>query len=258
MSDDFLLGGLRDDGWFGSKFEKYVLFGYVGDGERLTREIESKPIWRKMVETVFLRVPLDIGTLIRAFTGIDLGRVSSDSSLAKELFDLSEKARKDKALASYLAHVYSRGQKKGTYFDHVSMMEYQKRRLFDPEQSMKLLEGRLISVEGQLVNRKTIAQYSGAFDATLKASGGEWTLADFPPYALQKDNQQFNGNLTEDSGFTRTFGRDLPFSTEIGWYPCIKTTGFFTAARLAREKLPSLSISLVEYRPPQQHFNMRA
>ena len=135
--------------------------------------------------------------------------------------------------------------------------EFQKTRLFSA--NLNFLEGRLISVEGHLVHRSAISQYSKPFDATLRASKGEWILADFPPHALQQANSSFNGNvllLTEDVRFTKAFREFLPFSTEIGWYPYVKVTGFFTAARLTNEKLPSLSISLVEYRPPRKYLEI--
>lgn len=257
MADNFYLSGLDDGRWFGENFESYVLFGYVGDRERLLKELESKTIWRQLLEIFVPRVK--IGSLLKILTGYDLGKVASDTSLAKEIFDLLAKEENRRTLTEHLRLAYERGKKKGRYFDRVSKSEYKKTRLFDADHNT--LEGRLVTVEGHLVHRATVIQYSKPFDATLRASTGEWVLADFPPHALVPINSRFNGNvvlLTEDPGFTKAFGQFLPFSTEIGWYPYVRVTGIYTSARLATEKLPSLSIALVEYRPPRKYLEVRA
>ncbi len=123
------------------------------------------------------------------------------------------------------------------------------------------LRGHLISVVGQLVHRSAVAQYSKELDAALRASKGEWLLADLPPHALHKANHRFDGNvllLTEDQGFTKAFGKFLPFCTDMGWYPYVKVTGFFTNSRLQTEIFPSLSVSLVEYKRPRSYIQVRS
>ena len=256
MADNFYLSGLDNGRWFGKNSESYVLFGYVGDRECLLKELESKSMLRQLLEIFVPRVK--IGSLLKILTGYDLGKAASDTSLAKEIFDLLAKEENRRTLTEHLRLAYERGKKKGTYFDRVSKSEYKKTRLFDADRNM--LEGRLVTVEGHLVHRTTVVQYSKPFDATLRASTGEWVLADFPPHALVSTNSSFKGNvvlLTEDPGFTKAFQKFLPFSTEIGWYPYVRITGIYTSARLATEKLPSLSIALVEYRPPRKFLEVR-
>jgi len=123
--------------------------------------------------------------------------------------------------------------------------------------SLNLLEGKLVTVEGRLVHRDSVAQHSSAFAATLRSSSADWILADFPPHALSQKNANFDGNallLSEDNGFSKAFEKHLPFATAIGWYPYVRITGFFTSAKLSTEKLPTLSLGFVEYRPPLKYL----
>ena len=57
--------------------------------------------------------------------------------------------------------------------------------------------------------------------------------------------------LSEDKGFTETFGDTLPFCLPISWYPFVRLTGFYSSAQRHRDKFSRLSIAFVEYRLPR-------
>jgi hypothetical protein len=123
-----------------------------------------------------------------------------------------------------------------------------------------MVEGKLVTVEGQLINRASVQQHSKTFAATLQASKPEWILCDYPPHALNERNPHFGGSgllLREDAGFSNAFASYLPFNSAIGWYPYARVTGFWSSARINTEKLPSLSLSLIEFRPPKKFLEVR-
>ena len=64
--------------------------------------------------------------------------------------------------------------------------------------------------------------------------------------------------LREDAGFSKAFARYLPFNPEMGWYPYVRVTGFFSSAKASTEGLSSLSMSLVEFREPKKYLEVRA
>jgi len=110
------------------------------------------------------------------------------------------------------------------------------------------------------LHRSAVHQFSKTTDAALKTSVGEWILGQFPPHCLVEANSSFDGKLLilkEDQGFTKIFSALLPFNPEISWYPYVRVTGFFDASRIQTEILPSLSISLVEYRRPKLFQEIR-
>jgi len=224
MADEFFLSGLDADQWFGSRFEGFHLFGYIGDREQLDRELHRKSLFRKIVEIAGRRV--NIGSILKAVSGFDLIRVDPDKTLAADIIKLVTDQENSRKLNELLQSHYKKAEKDGTYFQGISR-RYKQRNLFDADLSR--LQGHLITVTGKIVHRSAVAQYSRSLDGTLKASAGEWILCDFPPHALIPDNKHFTGEvilLREDSGFTRTFRDYLPFCLDVCWYPYVRVTGF--------------------------------
>lgn len=255
MADNFYMSQLNRS--ISDICEDFHLFGYVGDRERLNKEVSTKSVFRRLAEILAPR--LNIGTILKTLTTFDLLRVDPDKTLAKEIINFIDQQENNRKLTQLLQFVYRKGRRNGTYFDRVANAEYKKATLF--EGNFNSIQDRLITVEGQLVHRSAVPQFSPSLAATLRASSGEWILSDFPPHGLVSANSRFNGKvllLREDPGFTKTFSHYLPFSPELAWYPFLRVTGIFDASYVQTDIFPSLSVSLVEYRRPKIFREMRA
>ncbi len=248
MSEEFYFLGLKG-GWFESTFQPFHLFGYVGDRDRLQKELAEKSILRRLIEIFAPR--FNIGTILKMLTSFDLLHVDPKKSVAQEIINIVNERENNRKLTELLQVIYRRGVKKGTYFSRVAS-GYTKDTLFKSD--LNGLNDQIVTVEGQLVHRSSVSQFNRALASTLGASKGNWLLTDFPPQGLVPENSSFNGSvllLREDPGFTDVFSKYLPFCLDVGWYPYVRITGFFDATRLQTEILPSLTISLVEYRRPK-------
>jgi hypothetical protein len=257
MADEFFLSSL-DNGWFSANFEDFHLFGYVGDQQRLLKTVSQKSILRRAVEVFAPRI--NIASIVNALAHYPLlAAPNPDKTLAREIINIVTSDENQRRLTDLLALTYKRGRRHHTYFDHVSKTWLNKTTLF--EASFNELQDRLVTVEGQLVHRTAVGQFSRELEAMLRESNNEWILADWPPHCFVQRNERFSGKvliLHEDPGFSDTFASHLPFSRELAWYPYVRVTGFFDASKLQTELLPSLSISLVEYRRPKVFLEMRA
>jgi hypothetical protein len=255
--ENFYLSGLEGGKWFGKYFEDFHLFGYVGDRDRLVDTLQRKSLPRQVLEAV---VPsFSIGTILNSIIAFPLVRVDADKTLATRIINIVTEEENQRKITELLyRRIYKKNKSNEWYFHRVSTSELGKPALFQAH--FNAIQEQLITVEGQLLHRSTISQFSRTLDATLRVSQGEWILADFPPQAVVEQNHQFTGQvllLTEDPGFTRVFENYLPFWREIGWYPYVRITGFFDSSRLQTEIQPSLSISLVEYRRPRLFQEVR-
>lgn len=256
MKNGFYCHKLKND-WFDRNFYDYSLFGFIGDRERLQDAIlHNRSLARKVFEILLPR--LRISSLLNTITGFDLLKASTDSGVVKELFDLLTKEENRRTVFEQLTALQQKAKMDSRFFQRVSKCELGKATALPAPGK---LEDKLITVEGQLIHRDSVQQHSRTFDATLRASKHEWILCDFPPHALNEQNESFTGNgllLLEDTGFSKAFADYLPFNKEVGWYPYVRVTGFYSAAKLNTEKLPSLSISLVEFKPPKKFLEIRS
>ena len=114
MSDDFFLSGL-DGGWFSNRFDDYVLLGYVGDKARIDAELQNKSmLWKA---AALIAPKLRVGSLVKLFTGFDLGKAATDPSLVTSLFNLVSAEEKRRTLTQILAYTYKRERRRGLYFE---------------------------------------------------------------------------------------------------------------------------------------------
>lgn len=257
MVDEFFLTGLDQGRWFSLNFEVFSIFGYVGDREKLLEIMRRKSLLRKVIEVFAPRI--NLASIINALSPYPLLKSNPQKSIATDIINIVTSEENRRTLTELLARTYTRGRKNHRYFDHVSKKRLNKATLF--EASPNALQGQLITVEGQLVHRSTVAQFNSTTAAVLRTSTAEWLLADYPPHAFVNENSRFNGKvllLREDPGFSDTFANVLPFCRYIGWYPYVRVTGFFDATNVATERLPSLSLSLLEYRRPHILTEVRA
>lgn len=240
---NFYFSGLDKNGWFSRNFEDYHLFGYVGDRERLLEKLNEKSFLRRVAEIFAPKLSID--SIVNSLASYDLVNTNQNNSIAKEIMNLVNEYENKKQLDELLARTYKEGKKVGTYFENAS---------FKGGAGLKTLQGKLITIEGSLVHRSTIAQYSTNTEASLRSSDSEWLLCDFPPHGLAPENSRYLGKvvlLKEDKGFSDTFQSLLPFCKEIGWYPYVRITGFADLSKINSEIHPSMSICLIEYRRPK-------
>ncbi len=240
---NFYFSGLDPNRWFGNNFEEFHLFGFVGDRERLMEELSRKSWLRRVIEIFAPKI--NIGSILNGLANIELLSVDPDKTIATQVINLVTEYENQRRLNELLEQIYKTGKKKGTYFEKVSLKG---------SNSVNSLQGKLVTVEGHLLHRSTIDQYSLNTSATLRSSEGNWLLSDYPPNGLLSENSRYLGKLlllTEDQGFTKVFQHLLPFCSDIGWYPYVRITGFLDFSRLYTEIHPSLSICLVEYRRPR-------
>jgi hypothetical protein len=201
---------------------------------------------------------LKIVSLLKTITGFDLPMIATDSGLVEKLFDLLAQEENRRTVYEQLTALQRRARKDGRFFQRVSRNELKKTAALSAPAVNK--EDKLVTVEGQLIHRDTVEQHSKTFAATLRTSKHEWILCDYPPHALNEKNERFTGSgllLLEDAGFSKAFASYLPFDSKIGWYPYVRVTGFYSSAKETTEKLPSLSISLVEFKPPKKYLKVR-
>ncbi len=248
--DNYFFTGLDDERWFGRHFQPYLLLGYIGDRKRLQAELEKKSIVRRLVEILAPR--LNVGALFKLFTGFNLLGARPGQSIADDMIKLLNERENQRRLVQLMESIYESNRKRGAFFDRVGRESLGRRPLGRGD--FNQLKDTLITVEGQLVHRSVVAQYSPTLNAVLRSSKGEWLLADLPPPGLVDANARFKGDvllLREEEGFTAAFREHLPFCPDIGWYPYVRITGFFDTSLIVTELLPSLSLCLIEYRRPK-------
>ncbi len=266
MADNFYFSGLRYDGrWFSKNFEPYHLFGYVGDRDRFAEYLAHKSILRDLLELIIPR--MNITSLLKTLSGFDLVSVigqgqkaersiaeaiKAERSIAEAIINTVNTHEHNRKLTKLLEGIYKKCKRRGTYFDGLGTHYPHKSPLQNAE--LNSIADQLIVIEGHLLHRDTVAQYSPSVSQSLEASAGEWVLGDFPPHGMIRANNDFKGRLVilkEDSGFTQIFKEHLPFCKTFGWYPYCRIVGFFDIGRLQTEVYPTLSVSLVEYRRPK-------
>jgi hypothetical protein len=248
MSDDFYFSSLRS-GWFENCFEPYGHFGYIGDRERLVAYQKRKSFFRRLVEIVAPRVSLM--SLLTKLAGLDLILRKTDSIMAKQIIELVNEIESNRLVGEYLRIAQKRCKDAGLFFDSVGRQYNKQNAVMSADQ--RAIDGRLIVVEGQLLNRSTVVQFAPNSEQQLEASSEEWLLADFPPHGMVERNDRFKGDLlrlTEDPGFSDAFADYIPFCRAIGWYPYCRITGFYDTSGIATGVFPQLSIVFTEYRRP--------
>jgi hypothetical protein len=249
MPDNFYFSGLMD-GWFAEYFEQYHLFGYIGDREKLDKYQKTKPFWRRAAEIVIPSISLT--SILTKLAGFDLGIRKTESKVAKQIIDLINEEENQRLVSDFLQIAQKRCDKERHFFDGVGKRYNKKNAVMSAGQ--RGIDNRLIVVEGQLINRSTVAQFAPNSDQQLQASREEWLLGDFPPHGMVERNTDFKGDilrLKEDDGFSDAFADYVPFCRTIGWYPYCRITGFYDSSRIATEVFPQLSIAFVEYRRPK-------
>lgn len=252
--DKFYMLGLNKGRWFSECFEPYHLFGYIGDREALRQELERKSLARKIIEIVAPRI--SIASVLNAISEIDLVSTKNKTTIAQDIINLVTKYENQRKVTEILSRIYKKGREGGTYYGTVAAKYGDN--LYKGD--FNSLQSRLITVEGQLVHRSVVSQYSKSVSSSLGASQQEWLLADYPPHAFVDRNDSFTGKvllLNEDKGFADAFSNILPFNRVIGWYPYVRITGFFDASKIQTQIYPSLSICFVEYRRPIIYRELR-
>ncbi|MDR0420448.1 MAG: hypothetical protein LBH30_03230 [Prevotellaceae bacterium] len=237
-----------DNGWFGNNFEEYMLLWYIGDKERFQKEIERKSLFQKLFKSFLPE--LKISAIINKVIGFDLVN-NQGTNVLEKIFDILEDEKNRKTITEHLKSIYKKGRKSGKYFEHIEK-DWGKTTLSDVDKND--LEGKLITVEGNLIHRSSVVQYSKNTNSQFSKANFEWLLSDFPPHGLTSKNERFKGDvliLSEDKGFTAAFSNYLPFCLPISWYPFVRITGFYSSSKQSVNGYPSLSIVLTEYRPPK-------
>lgn len=245
----YFFSGLKYDGWFGENFEEYILFGYIGDKERFQKELESKSIFSKIIQSIL--PGLRLSTIIKQLIGFEL-MASQGPNVFEKIYDTLEDERNRRTITEHLKNIYKKGQASGRYFNHIEKLAFEKITLSKANKNE--LEGKLITVEGNLIHRNSVTQYSTIVDRQFSKANFEWILSDFPPQGLTTRNKYFEGQvliLSEDKGFTKAFSDYLPFYLPISYYPFVRVTGYFSSAKQNVDGFPTLSIVLIEYKPPK-------
>lgn len=238
------------EGWFSKFFEQYYLFGYIGDREKLDNYQKAKSFWRRAAEIIIPSISLT--SILTKLSGFNLGLEKTESKVAKQIIDLINEEENQRLVSDYLQIAQKRCGKEGHFFDSVEEHYYKKNAVMSADQ--RGINNRLIVVEGQLLNRSTVAQFAPNSAQQLQASKEEWLLSDFPPHGMVEHNTDFKGNilrLKEDEGFSDAFAEYIPFCRTIGWYPYCRITGFYDSSQIATEVFPQISIAFVEYRRPK-------
>jgi hypothetical protein len=245
----YFFSGLDYNGWFGENFEEYMLFGYIGDKERFQKDLERKSFISKIIQSIL--PGLRLSAIIKQLIGFEI-MANQGPNVFEKIYDTLEDEKKRKTITEHLKNIYKKGQASGRYFDHIEKTAFKKTTLSKANKNE--LEGKLITVEGNLIHRSSIAQYSSIVDRQFSKANFEWILSDFPPQGLTTKNKYFEGQvliLSEDKGFTKAFSDYLPFYLPISYYPFVRVTGYYSSAKQNVDGFPSLSIVLAEYRPPK-------
>lgn len=245
---------LKHKNWFENYFENYHLFGYIGDRGNLNQELTKKGFWRKLIEIIVPKV--NIATILNSISEINLVKNNSSATIAEEIIELVTEHNNQKKVNEVLENIYKNAKKNKIYFNKVSSFDIQGNTLFKSD--FNQLQSRLITVEGQLIHKKSISKYSQTVYKSLNTSPQEWILSDFPPYSFTDNISSFDGKvilLNEDKGFSETFGDLLPFNKDIEWYPYVRITGFFDISKIQTQLYPSMTMCFIEYRRP---INYRA
>jgi hypothetical protein len=250
--DNFYFSALKD-GWFNNCFEPYHLFGYIGDRELLNKELEKKSLPRKIIEIIAPRV--SIASVLNSISEIDL-LSSNKTTIAQDVITLVTEHENQRKITEILGQLYTKAKKEGTYYDDIANRYGGS--LFDS--NFNKLQSNLVTIEGQLVNKNAVPQYSKSVSSSLRVSQQEWMLADYPPHAFVDNNSSFMGKvilLDTDDGFSEAFSGLLPFNRELGWYPYVRITGFFDSSKIQTQLFPSMSVCFVEYRRPIMYRDLR-
>jgi hypothetical protein len=250
MADNFYFSGLNDHRWFGQHFQPYSHFGYIGDRDNLAKYQKQKPWWRSAIEIV--APSINLTSLLTSLAGFNLSVGKTDSQLAKRIMDKLDEVENSRLVEDFLKLTQAKRRQAGYFFDSIGKQINTTNPVKDA--SHRGTSGQLIVVEGQLLNRSAVAQFSPMSAQQLEASTEEWMLSDFPPAGLVSQNDRFKGDmllLTEDAGFADTFAQYLPFCRNIGWYPYCRVVGIYDSTSAKTEVFPKMSVMFVEYRRPK-------
>jgi hypothetical protein len=247
-AEAFMVG--LDETWFGRHFESWSLFGYIGDRTRVLEYQHTKSLVRKLIELVAPKI--NIVSLMGKLSGLNIGAGNSESEVAKAIIDLINEEENKRLIYDFLLRAQAHCQSEGRSFDAVEEQLFRTNSVMSGDQ--RKLDGHLVVVDAQLLNRQTVHQYAPKSAAQLARSSEEWILSDFPPNNLDERNSSFKGNLLrlrEDKGFSETFAEYLPFCRRIGWYPYCRVTGFYDSSTRDTEIFPRMSLAFVEYKRPK-------
>jgi hypothetical protein len=221
-------------GVFDGLFDDYQLFDYVGERERLRRDLES--LGYGAIKALFS----GLNPFVKKWTGLSM------EDVVKEL-----QSRQDrKAPVTKLHDLHRRLKSKGSYFPTVQIANPTSPPLL-PASSR--LPGTLVCVEGCLTHSSVLAHYYPQARPQL-ADASAWLMTDGPPHLLA--SSRFTGELLilEFEAAAAALLRDsMPFWTDIGWYPYARVTGYFKAASVQTHQFSALTVAVVEYRPPKAY-----
>lgn len=213
---------------FAPLFDDYQLFEYVGERERLWKDLESP--MRRLLAGVFS----DVSAIFKAKTGFPL-----DEAL-KALKD----EQQQRALITKLHPPHKRLKSKRSYFPTVQVANPANPPLLPAEAR---LPGTAVCVEGCLMHSSVLFHYYPQARPQL-ADASAWLMTDGPPHLLASG--RFTGELLllnfETPGAALIDGH-RPFWTDIGWFPFARVTGYFkapSAPGFRRCRSPSSSTGL--------------
>lgn len=256
MSERFSFPGMTNRGWFDSYFEPFQFFDYAGDKGRLAAARARKTFLRQFFD--MFASNMSLAAALKLLANVDLGKPEQGQSVGEKISKLLDQRDARRTLVEFLALEHKKQKKGGRYFEVVGLDRFEQHNIFRAK--FDALEDELVTVEGQLIHRDAVKQYSDTIHSALGSSRGNWLLSDFPPHGLVDRNSEFTGKillLQEDENFSPAFADILPFYRAFGWYPYVRITGFFNAKGQSKELFPRLSISLIEYRRPKSYLEVR-
>jgi hypothetical protein len=217
---------------FAPLFDDYQLFEYVGERERLWKDLESP--MRRLLAGVFS----DVSAIFKAKTGFPL-----DEAL-KALKD----EQQQRALITKLHPPHKRLKSKRSYFPTVQVANPANPPLLPAEAR---LPGTAVCVEGCLMHSSVLFHYYPQARPQL-ADASAWLMTDGPPHLLASG--RFTGELLLLNFETPGRANRWPQAVlDRHWLvPLCESHRLLQGALGAR--LPALSVATVESRPPKAYL----
>jgi hypothetical protein len=256
--DSYYCSGLGSS-WFSENFDDYLSrFPFIGARERLVELQKKKTILRSMVEAISKRVKITsiLSLISEHIIGVKLPTGAEPNKLAEDLIKILDEERNKQAIERFLANLQAKCRKSKRYFDSISM--YLANGTSFSKATPSTLQNEIVVVSGQLVHKKSIAQYNDTMAQTV-SNLPEWLLTDFPPHGMVSKNDRFDGaaiGLEIEKEFSELFGQYLPFNTEFGWYPYARVTGFFKEPGFGKS-LPTVAVIMTEFKRPRAFEKQR-
>lgn len=243
MPDLKFVGELYTRGWWRPYFCDSTGFEYVGNLEAFQHYISKRGILNDIIRLLGRRV--NIAGLVTDLLNIPLIGGKDKTTILSEIIEIYEKHDARRTLMEWFSRELNRAKKEQRHFTSVSNHFRSNSPLFQAR--FTDIDSKFVILEGSICHKAQLRDNGPLYESASK-SKCDWVICDFPPIGMDRRNSEYQGELVFlrlDDGLQEVFSEDIPFTTDIGWFPYCTIAGFINTRRLNIEQFPTLAMSLL-------------